>query len=121
VAFNLETGTPMAAKEIRFQEGANLTHLKQVQDELEVMQMLHHPNIVEFYGMEVHRDRVFIFEEYCGGGDLGAVLANGKIEEEVAQLYTLQIIEGLEYLHSQGVVHRDIKPDSEFCTTFQPL
>jgi len=77
------------------------------------MEILQHPNIVEYYGIEVHRDRVFIFEEYCPGGSLATLLEHGRIEDEsVLQVYTMQMLDGLAYLHSQGVVHRDIKPDN---------
>ena len=105
----------MAVKEIKFQEVAGLSNLyTQIKDELAVMEMLHHPNVVEYYGIEVHRDKVYIFEEYCQGGSLAALLEHGRIEDEgILQVYTLQMLEGLAYLHSQGVVHRDIKPDSK--------
>lgn len=113
-AVNLDSGSLMAVKEIKFQELAGLPSLyEQIRDELRVMEMLHHPNIVEYYGIEVHRDKVYIFEEYCKGGSLAALLEHGRIEEErIIQVYTMQMLEGLAYLHSKGIVHRDIKPDS---------
>ncbi len=115
LAINLDSNTLMAVKEIKFQEAAGLTNLySYIRDELQVMEMLHHPNVVEYYGIEVHRDKVYIFEEYCQGGSLAALLEHGRIEDEgILQVYTLQMLEGLAYLHSQGVVHRDIKPDSK--------
>jgi len=61
----------------------------------------------------VHRDKVYIFEEYCPGGSLANLLEHGRIEDEIIiQIYALQMLSGLIYLHSQNVVHRDIKPDS---------
>jgi mitogen-activated protein kinase kinase kinase len=114
-AVNLESGSLMAVKEIKFQEFSGVPNLMaQVKDELSVMEMLHHPNVVEFYGIEVHRDKIYIFEEYCQGGSLKSLLDHGRIEDEgIIQVYTMQMLEGLAYLHSQNIVHRDIKPDSK--------
>jgi mitogen-activated protein kinase kinase kinase len=114
LAVNLDSGSLMAVKEIKFQEVSGLPTLySQIRDELGVMQMLHHPNVVEYYGIEVHRDKVYIFEEYCQGGSLAALLEHGRIEDEgIIQVYTMQMLEGLAFLHANGIAHRDIKPDS---------
>lgn len=119
-AVNLDSGSLMAVKEIKFQELSGMPNLfAQIKDELSVMEMLHHPNVVEYYGIEVHRDKVYIFEEFCQGGSLAQLLEHGRIEDEgIIQVYTLQMLEGLSYLHSQNIVHRDIKPDSKLLSLF---
>jgi mitogen-activated protein kinase kinase kinase len=113
-AVNLDTGAVMAVKEIRLQDTQSIRHvLKSIKDEMTVLEILSHPNIVHYYGVEVHRDRVFIFMEYCQGGSLAGLLEYGRIEDEqVIQVYTLQMLEGLAYLHQSGIVHRDIKPEN---------
>ncbi|PBL00954.1 Pkinase-domain-containing protein [Armillaria gallica] len=113
LAVNLDSGSLMAVKEIKNQEVGVRDLYAEIKDELSVMEMLQHPNIVEYYGIEVHRDKVYIFEEYCQGGSLAAWLEHGRIEDELLiQVYTVQMLDGLAYLHSQGIVHRDIKPDN---------
>ena len=116
LAVNLDSGEELAVKEIRFQDLTSAPHLiKTIRDEMKVMEMLRHPNIVEYYGIEVHRDKVYIFEEYCPGGSLANLLEHGRIEDEIViQIYATQMLNGLIYLHSENVVHRDIKPDSAF-------
>lgn len=114
-AMNLDTGHLMAVKEIRLQDPQLIpTIVAQIKDEMGVLQVLDHPNIVSYYGIEPHRDKVYIFMEYCSGGSLAGLLEHGRIEDEtVIQVYALQMLEGLAYLHGSGVVHRDIKPESK--------
>lgn len=116
LAVNLDSDSLMAVKEIKLQDSAGLSDFhSQIRDELSAMEILHHTNVVEYYGIEVHPDRVYIFEEYCQGGSLGALLEHGRIEDEaIIQVYAMQMLEGLHYLHLRGVEHRDIKPDSMF-------
>lgn len=113
-AINLDSGYLMAVKEIRLQDPQLIpTVAQQIRDEQAVLEVLDHPNIVSYYGIEVHRDKVYIFMEYCSGGSLANLLEHGRIEDEtVIQVYALQMLEGLAYLHQSGIAHRDIKPES---------
>ena len=53
--------------------------------------------------------------ELCHHGSLGDLLdRRGVLTEPEVQCYALQILDALEYLHSERVVHRDIKPDNIF-------
>ncbi|KAJ3295791.1 hypothetical protein HK104_002306 [Borealophlyctis nickersoniae] len=111
MAINLDTADLMAVKEIRFQDVTSLEALQRsIRDEMTVLQLLHHPNIIEYYGVEVHRDKVYIFMEYCPHS-VARLLEHGRFEDEaVVKVYAKQMLKGLEYLHAQGIVHRDVKP-----------
>lgn len=112
-AVNLDTGGVMAVKEIMFHDSQSLKLIPSINEEMTVLEMLNHPNVVQYFGVEVHRDKVYLFMEFCEGGSLSGLLAHGRIEDEmVIQVYTLQMLEGLAYLHQSGVVHRDIKPEN---------
>ena len=116
-AMNLDTGHLMAVKEIRLQDPKMIPGIAgQIRDEMRVLESVDHPNVVSYYGIEVHRDRVYIFMEFCSGGSLASLLEHGRIEDEqVIMVYALQLLEGLTYLHDLKITHRDIKPESKFC------
>jgi mitogen-activated protein kinase kinase kinase len=113
-ATNMDTQQLMAVKEIRLQDPQLIpTIVTQIRDEMSVLQVLDHPNIVSYYGIEPHRDKVYLFMEYCDGGSVAGLLEHGRIEDEtVIMVYALQMLEGLGFLHERGVVHRDIKPEN---------
>jgi serine/threonine protein kinase len=69
-----------------------------------------HPNIVKYKGFVKTRDYLYIILEFCENGSLHAILKRfGKFPENLVAVYTAQVLEGLVYLHDQGVIHRDIK------------
>jgi mitogen-activated protein kinase kinase kinase len=113
-AVNLDTAEIMAVKEIRISDPKLMTPaMKSIKEEMTVLEMLEHPNVVKYYGIEVHRDKVYIFMEFCEGGSLANLLEHGRIADEtVIQVYAWEMLQGLAYLHSKGVVHRDVKPES---------
>jgi mitogen-activated protein kinase kinase kinase len=114
-AINLDSGHLMAVKEIRLQDPSLIPAIAgQIKDEMNVLEVLDHPNVVSYHGIEVHRDKVYIFMEFCSGGSLAGLLEHGRIEDEqVIMVYALQLLEGLAYLHESSIVHRDIKPESK--------
>ncbi|OJK00327.1 hypothetical protein ASPACDRAFT_27876 [Aspergillus aculeatus ATCC 16872] len=113
-AINLDSNYLMAVKEIRLQDPQLIPKIaQQIRDEMGVLEVLDHPNIVSYHGIEVHRDKVYIFMEYCSGGSLASLLEHGRVEDEtVIMVYALQLLEGLAYLHQAGIIHRDIKPEN---------
>ena len=95
--------------------------LKPLETEIALLKTLSHPHIVTYIGHEVlstedHAPKVpiparlFIFLEYLGGGSVKQQLqAFGSFDEVLVQKYTHQLFTGMEYLHKNGVIHRDLK------------
>lgn len=75
------------------------------------LHQLHHPNIVELYGMQILPDRVHLFLEYIDGGSMKEHLAKfAPFQTKLIENYGGQIIFGLAYIHSHSFAHRDLKP-----------
>jgi len=82
--------------------------------EIDVMKNLNHPNIVRYLGTKIgkgkHKNIMYIFLEYCSGGSIRSMLTKfGSFEENLIRSYSKQILDGLLYLHSNNIIHRDIK------------
>ncbi|XP_064601071.1 uncharacterized protein LOC135467238 [Liolophura sinensis] len=83
---------------------------EKIQEEVELLKTLTHKNIVGYLGTSFEDNFVSIYMQFVPGGSIASVLARfGALEERVFCLYTKQILEGVEYLHQNDVIHRDIK------------
>ncbi|XP_026210138.1 mitogen-activated protein kinase kinase kinase 4 isoform X3 [Anabas testudineus] len=112
---NVDTGELMAMKEIRFQPNDHKT-IKETADELKIFEGIKHPNLVRYFGVELHREEMYIFMEYCDEGTLEEVSRLG-LQEHVIRLYSKQITTAINVLHEHGIVHRDIKGANIFLTS----
>lgn len=71
------------------------------------MKSLKHENIVRYLGTEYRGNSFFIKMEYIPGGSIADLLRKyGRFKEPAIRSFTGQILRGLAYLHSHGIVHR---------------
>ena len=111
MGLNMDTGGLIAIKELVFSPD-NVNEVAAMQQEINLMRSLDHPNIVKYLGTEMGdtNNMLYIFTEWVPGGSLQSLLKKfGKFDEAVTRKYTFQILQGLQFLHLNRVVHRDIK------------
>ncbi|KAI1767649.1 hypothetical protein GGR53DRAFT_481020 [Hypoxylon sp. FL1150] len=117
-------GSPYAAKELdkrKFMKNGVLD--QKVENEMRIMQRVHHDNIVQYiehFDWDVHQ--FFIIMEYVPGGDLGKLVSeNGAIAEPYVKIIANQLLDALGYLHDNKITHRDVKPDNILIQSLNPL
>ncbi|KAJ7244712.1 kinase-like domain-containing protein [Mycena haematopus] len=94
-------------------DSRQVTVVQALKLESETLKVLDHPNIVQYLGFEETPTNLSIFLEYVPGGSIGScLLKHGRFDEDVTKSFTSQILAGLEYLHSKGILHRDLKSDN---------
>lgn len=71
-----------------------------------------HPNVLPLIDADIYDGQVVIVSEYADGGSLAERLGRGPVPVATAVEKTIGILNGLEYLHSKQIIHRDIKPQN---------
>ncbi|KXJ19589.1 serine/threonine-protein kinase PAK 5 [Exaiptasia diaphana] len=86
-------------------------------NEVVIMRDYPHPNIVEMFGSYLVGDELWVIMEYLEGGTLTDIVTHTRLSEEQIACVCRSVLRALTFLHSQGVIHRDIKSDSILLTS----
>jgi serine/threonine-protein kinase 24/25/MST4 len=72
--------------------------------EISILSELSSPYVTKYYGSDL-----WIIMEFCSGGSCGDLMKAGLISEEYISIIIRELLMGLEYLHADNKLHRDIK------------
>ncbi|ORC85564.1 putative protein kinase [Trypanosoma theileri] len=110
-AIDIKSGQPLAVK-LQYINLDDEGKVEDIRRELRHLSSLRHPNIVEYMGCSVERGKIYILMERLECGSLQDTIEQfpSGAPQSTVSAYTLQLLRGIEYLHSCGVTHRDIKP-----------
>ncbi len=108
----------VALKELRvpehFSEAEKQEMKERFQLEARAAARLSHPHIVTVHDVVASGDRYFIVMEYLNGTTLGDILEERVLSQDDLLSIAPMLCDALGYAHSQGVIHRDVKPDNIF-------
>ena len=97
---------------------AKESDIELVRNEIDIMKLCYHPNVVHLLDHFENGEYIFIVMEYIKGGCLTDYLKKNEFDfsEKRAAEIIYQLAKGLKYLHKYGIIHRDLKPDNIMLT-----
>lgn len=102
-----------AMKVLRKSEIVRLKQVEHINSERIILERVRHPFIVELYATYQDQINVYMLLSYIPGGELFSHLRRaGRFSADVTRFYLASIVLAIEYLHSQNVIYRDLKPEN---------
>ena len=97
---------------------AKESDIELVRNEIDIMKLCFHPNVIHLLDHFENGEYIFIVMEYIKGGSLTDYLKKNEFNfsEKRAAEIIYQLAKGIKYLHKYGIIHRDLKPDNIMLT-----
>jgi len=86
-------------------------------DEIAVLHFCNHPNIVQYVKTYIFEDEVSVIMEYMEGGSLSEAVKKFAFNEDHISYIAREMLKGIQYLHRNNLVHRDLKSGNVMLTT----
>ncbi|THC87462.1 hypothetical protein EYZ11_013090 [Aspergillus tanneri] len=106
-AIEKSTGEIVAVKHIDLESSED--DIQEIQQEISVLATCASPFVTQYKASFLRGHKLWIVMEYLGGGSCLDLLKPGIFNEAHVAIICQQLLQGLEYLHSEGKIHRDIK------------
>lgn len=106
---NLSTGVEVAIKIINLKEFCE-DDMNYLYNEVQILSDLNHPNIVKLVEVFEDKESFYMVMELMKGGDLAETIGDSEfLAEDKAAKILRPIVDAIDYCHSNGIVHRDLK------------
>ena len=118
LGINKKTKEKVAVK-IMDKKKMSSIRLESARTEIEIMKICQHPNIIHYIDSYEDSDKIYIFMEYCEGGNFFNFLKKRDfiLKEDLAVNIIHKLCMAVYYFHSFGITHRDLKPENILMTS----
>nr|AML79615.1 putative LOV domain-containing protein [Rhodiola rosea] len=109
------TGQYFALKSMDKNVMLNRNKVHRALAEREILDLLDHPFLPALYASFQTKTHICLVTDYCPGGELFVLLDKQPkkiLKEDAVRFYASEVVIALEYLHCQGIIYRDLKPEN---------